>query len=221
MMIVATVRAMHVRLGADALVVAVPVMRIPMMSVIVIMRAIVMMVVTVIVPMSRRGRDISTPFGVERRFDLDNAGAQSARHILDDMIAPDAQTFLEQFGRQVAIAEVPGDARQRGGVGAADLRQFFGRCDNFDNASIVQRQAIAGSQHHRLWQVEQKGEAAHAGHRNAAPITVVIIENDCVGRLAGPGAGGTNGMSVLHGLARIQRSVWRQGLPPLLLPYAP
>jgi hypothetical protein len=36
------------------------------------------------------GAGISAAFGIERRLDLDHAGAQTSDHRLDHMIAPDA-----------------------------------------------------------------------------------------------------------------------------------
>jgi hypothetical protein len=224
MMIMAAVRAVRMRLGA------VPMSAMVMMGMIVvvmIVRAVIMIMIVVVViamimPVNRRGRDIGAAFRIERCLDLDNRRPEAARHILNDMITPDAQALLQEFGRQVTIAEMPGDARQRGGVGAADLREAFGSGDDFDDASVLQRQAVAGAQHHRLGQIEQEGEAAHAGHRDAAAITIFIVEDDRVGGFAGPRAGGTNGMSVLHGLARVQKTA-RAGRPARRgsLPYAP
>ena len=114
---------------------------------------------------------------------------------------------------------MPGDAHQRGGVGSADFRKTFGRGDHFDDASILEREPVAGAQHHRLRQVEQKREAAHARHREAAPIALVIVKDDAVGGFAGPSAGGTNGMSVQHGLAKSVET--RRAARALSLPYAP
>ena len=59
---------------------------------------------------------------------------------------------------------------------------------------------VAGAQHHRLGQIEQEAEAAHAGHGDAAAVALVVIEHHGVGRLARPVAGGKNAMSVQHGL---------------------
>ena len=130
MMIMAAVRPMDMRLGADALVVAMPMVRIAMMGVIV-------MIVTMLMPMHRRGRDIGAAFGIERGFDLDHGGAEPPRHILDDMVAADAQAFLQKLGRQMTITQMPGDAHERRGVRAANFRQFFRRGDDFDDPPVV------------------------------------------------------------------------------------
>jgi hypothetical protein len=213
MMIVAAAGSMHMWRGADVLVIAMAMMRIAVVGMIMVSMIMTMvmpvtmtvimpmigMVVGVIVAVNRRGGDIGAALGIERRLDGDDAGPEPARHILDHMIAPDAQAFLHQFGRQMAIAEMPGDPDQGGGIGAPNFGQWFGGGDDFDDAPVVERQTVAGPQHHGVRQVEQEGEAAHSGHRHATAVAVVIIENDRVSRFPGPGAGGTNGMSVLHG----------------------
>jgi hypothetical protein len=105
----------------------------------------------------------------------------------------------------MTISQMPGDPHQGGRVRAADFRQFLGRGDDFDDASVVQSQAVAGAQHHRFGQVKQKSKTTYAGHRDTAPIAIVIVEDDRVGRFAGPGASGTDGMCVLHGIASVNR----------------
>ncbi len=164
---------------------------------------VVVVVVVVAVAMRRRA-DIGAAFRIERRFDRDDCAAEAARHLLDHGIAADAQALSHQFGRQVAIAEVPGDARQRGGVGGADFGERFGRGDDFDDAAVLQLQPVAGAQHHRFGQIEQEAEPAHAGHGDAAAVALVIIEHHRVGGLARPGAGGNDGMSVQHGASAWQ-----------------
>ena len=183
--IVAAIGAVRVGGGVDALMVAMGVMRVAVMGV--TMRGMVMIIVIMMVmAMNRRRGDIGAAFRVERRFDRDNRGAESPRHVLDDMIAPDAQALGQQFGRQMAVAEMPGDAHQRGQVGAADLGERLGRGDNLDDAAILQRETVAGAQHHRFGQIEQESEAAHASHRDATAIAFVVVEDDRVGRFAGP-----------------------------------
>ncbi len=95
-MLVAAIGAMKMRFGADAHMVAVPMMRIAVMRMIV--RA---MKVIVIVTMDGRGRDIGAALRVEGGLDRRHFRAEPARHILDDMVAPDAQALGQEFGRQV------------------------------------------------------------------------------------------------------------------------
>jgi hypothetical protein len=64
---------------------------------------------------------IGAAFGIERRIDLDHAGAEPLHHRLDDVIAPDPQALGHDLRRQMAVAEMPGDPNQMVRVGASDL----------------------------------------------------------------------------------------------------
>jgi hypothetical protein len=138
------------------------------------------------------GRDIGAALRIERRLNGDHLCAKSVRHIFDDVIATNAQRAAGQFDRQMAIAEMPGDASERDRVLATDFGQRLWSGDDFDDASILERQPIAGPQHHRLRQIEKKFEAANPCHRQAAAIPVVVIQDDGIGWRAGPRAGRVN-----------------------------
>lgn len=163
----------------------------PMAMIIVfVLVMIVSMMIVRVVTASRRG--IGAAFGIERRLDERDFAAKAARHVLDDVITSDPQGASGQFHRQVAIAEMPGDPGERDRVLATDFGERFWRRDHFHDAPVIEQEAVAAAQHHGLGQVEEKGEAAHARHRQAAAITIVIVEHDGIGRRAGPGAGGAN-----------------------------
>lgn len=98
----------------------------------------------------------------------------------------------------MAIAEMPSHSGKRDGVLAANLGERLGRRDDFDDASVIEREPVARAQHHRLRQIEEKSQAAHARHRHAAAIAVVVVEDDGIGRRAGPRAGGANGAGDDH-----------------------
>jgi len=66
---------------------------------------------------------IGASFGVERRFDPDHARAEPLHHRLDDVIAPDAKTLGHDLGRQMAVAEMPGDPNQMMRIVAPDFDQ--------------------------------------------------------------------------------------------------
>jgi hypothetical protein len=125
---------------------------------------------------------IGAAFGIERRFDLDHARAQSLDHRLDDMVAPDPQAARRDLRRQVAVAEMPGDPDQMLRIGTADLDQRLRRRDDLDQPAIVEHQRIAAAQHSGVFQIEQEFEPARARHHHPPAMTVVEIEHDCIGR---------------------------------------
>ena len=135
------------------------------------------------------------------------AAPKPARHLFDHGIAADAQRLARQFGWQVAIAEVPGDADQRGGFGGADFGERFGRSDDLDDAPVFELEPIAAAQQHRLVEIEQEIETAHALHRHPPAMAFVVVEHYGIGGFAGPAAGGDDGRGAQHGRGSERRSL--------------
>lgn len=129
----------------------------------------------------RMGGGISAALGIERRLDLDDAGAEPGHHRLDDVIAANAQTLRHDLGRQMAIAEMPGDPHQMERIGAADFDQRFRGGDHFDQAAVLQHQRIPTPQGDGVLQIEQEFQPARARHRHTPPMPVVEIEHDGIG----------------------------------------
>jgi hypothetical protein len=125
---------------------------------------------------------IGAAFGIERRLDLDHARAQPPDHRLDNVVAADPQALWHDLGRQMAVAEMPGDADQMMRVGAPDLGQRLGRSHYFDQPAILEHQRVAAAQRHRVFQVEQELKSPGAGHRHPPPVPIIEIEHDGIGR---------------------------------------
>jgi hypothetical protein len=125
---------------------------------------------------------IGAAFGIERRLDLDHARPQPLHHRLDDVIASDPQALGHDLGRQMAVAEMPGEANQMVRIRAPDLDQRLRRRHDLDQTSIVEHQRVAAAQRDRVFQIEQKRQAPRAGHRHPPPVTVVEVEHDGIGR---------------------------------------
>src|SRR5712675_1175562 len=106
-----------------------------MMMVAMIVRRTIMRRVLVRTALGRMGvaaAGIGAAFGVERRLDLDHARAEPLHHRLDDVVAADPQALRHDLGRQMTIAEMPGDADQMLRIVAADLGQRLGGGDHLD-----------------------------------------------------------------------------------------
>src|SRR5277367_3218366 len=98
----------------------------------------------------------------------------------------------------MAVAEMPGDARESEPVGGADFSQRFGRGDHLDDASVLETQSVAAAQHRRFREIKQEGETADAGHGHPPPIPIVKIQHHRVSRRAGPLAGRYDSVSAQH-----------------------
>lgn len=99
---------------------------------------------------------ISAAFRIERRFNDDHARTKTAHHVLDHMIAPDAQALSDNLRRKVAVAEMPCDPHQMMRIGAPDFHQRFGCCDHFDHSPVFQHQCIAAAQGDGFFQIQQE-----------------------------------------------------------------
>lgn len=129
---------------------------------------------------------IGAAFRVERRFDLDDARAQSLHHRLDDVIAPDAQALPRYLGRQMPIAEMPGKANQMLRIAAADFHKRLRRRDDLDQPAILEHQRVTAAQRDRVFKIEQKFQPARTRHRHPPAVAVVEIEHDRIGRRLAP-----------------------------------
>jgi hypothetical protein len=171
----------------------------PILVIIGVAMFVIMMAVVVVAPRGARfGFRVSAALGIERRFERDDPGPKSFGHRLDDLIAADAQRLRQNFYRQMAVAEMPGDARQAEPVGGPDLHQRFGRGDDLDYSSVLEAQSVAAAQRRGFREIEQECETADAGHGQPPAIAVVKIEHHRVGRRAGPLAGRYDLVSTQH-----------------------
>src|SRR5258708_19747128 len=90
------------------------VMVIMMMTITMVIAMIVRCVVQIAVGRMRVATaGIGAAFGIERRFDLDHAGAETFHHPLNHVIAPDTQTPGPNLRRQITFAEIPAHPTQR------------------------------------------------------------------------------------------------------------
>jgi hypothetical protein len=60
-------------------------------------------------------------FGIERRVDGGGCASQARDHFPDDVIIADAQSVAEKPGRQMAIAEMPGNPLKSGEVRCGEV----------------------------------------------------------------------------------------------------
>jgi hypothetical protein len=158
----------------------------------------VIMAVVVSVGRATLALRICAAFGIERRLERDHAGAKTLGHRLDNGIAADAQRLWRYFSRQMAVAEVPGDAGQGQRVDGPDFRQRFRLGDHLNHAPVLEPQSVAAAQHCRFREVEQKFEPADAGHGDATAIACIEVEHDRIRRSARPMAGRNDFFSAQH-----------------------
>jgi hypothetical protein len=141
---------------------------------------------------------IGAAFGLEWRFERDDAGAELFGELGKNVIAPDAQGVAEHLDRYMAVAEMPGDAGEMLRIGAADFEQRFRRSDDFDEAAVLQHQRIAAMEPRRRGQIEDEGEPVGTGQRYPPTMPVAVIEHDAIGGGAGPRRSGLHCCRAQH-----------------------
>ena len=112
------------------------------------------MVIRVTMMVSRRVR-ISTPFRVEGRDDMGDRRAEPPYHVFQDMIFPNAQRGPEQLGRQMTIAQMPGNADQGRNIRGCDLQERLVQGLHIEDGTVIQQEFIAAAQMNRGGEIEQ------------------------------------------------------------------
>jgi len=124
---------------------------------------------------------VGAALGIERRFDFHDTRAEALDHVLDDVIPPDPQALADDLGRQMTIAEMPGQADQMKRILPTDFKQWL-RCRNhLDQSPIFQNQRIAAAQRYRCFEIKQELKTARSRHHHPPPVTVVEIQHHGVG----------------------------------------
>ena len=150
------------------LVIAVVVMVMVSMIMIMVVAMIVMMIMAVgmvvfmvvagvrmrLMRMLVRGTRVGAAFGIKRRLDLDDARAKALYHRLDNVIAAYAQGLWHDLGRQMAVAEVPGDPDQMMRIAALDLDQRLGRRHHLDQPPVLEHQRIPSAQRDSVLEIK-------------------------------------------------------------------
>ena len=154
--------------------------------------SIMMMIVVIAVMMVPGARCVSSGLGIERRIDRFDVTAESFDHFFYDMIGADTDAVAKQLHRQMAIAQVPGDADEFGVVVGVDFEKGFGAGTNADDAAAVQRQAVAVAQPNGLGEIDEQFIAFFRDQNDTAPMAAVEVDQDLIGRIR-PCARGQDG----------------------------
>ena len=162
-------------------------------GIVVVVVVVVSIVVVVAVGVAAR---IRSGFGVEGGFDDVDVAAEVFDHFLDDVVAADADLVADELDREVAVAEVPGDADQLGVGMGVDFGQGFGAGADADDFAVIGLQAVAVAQAVGLGEVEQEVLPGGGLQADAAAVAAVEIDEDFAGGgFEGPGAGGEDGLA--------------------------
>src|SRR6476660_2133114 len=92
---------------------------------------------------------IGAGFGIERRVDAADLRAEPRHHVDDHLVPADAQTRAGDLYRQMAIAEMPGDARELRAVAAGNLGERLGGGADGEIAAAFELEPVIRPEHDR------------------------------------------------------------------------
>lgn len=167
-------------------------------AVIVLLRMAVIMMIVAVVVMAAMGV-IGAAHRLESGFNRRDRGAKPFQHGTDDVIALDEDTLLVDLGRQMAIAEVPGEFGKMQAVAPGNLEQLFLGGNDLDQIAVLQPQLVAIRKQHGFLEVQHDHLAIVEMQQLAAQMAQIVGKLDLGRRRIGGLAGGDVGMDVLHG----------------------
>jgi len=183
------------RSRALAIVVIVMIVAVVIVALVMAIMAVVVMVGIAVTMLAA----ISAVLRIERGLDRCEPGAEPAQHVLDDMVAADAQPLADDLNLEVPVADMPGKPRQLARIGCHDLNERLRPAGNPHDAAAVEQEPVAVMQRRRLRQVEQEAGAALADEDDAAAVTILRVERDAIDRARViPMAGGLDLAGALH-----------------------
>jgi hypothetical protein len=142
-----------------------------------------MMVPTMIVVVMLAATLVSAAFGLEGSPHVHNIRSQSAEHLLDHMVRPNAKNLGANFSRDMPISQMPGKSRNLTGILMPELDNELGSGLNLQQPSIVKLQAVSITHGNRLREVEKDIFTLVSGQANATAMARVEIESDGARRL--------------------------------------
>ena len=154
----------------------------PMLVITAVMMVLISMLMRMHVLLARMR--MCAGFRIERRLDRRQLAAQSPHHVLQHVIAADAQLAVGNLDRRVAVAEMPGKPRKFERRARFDFDECLGLGRYENHCAVVEHQPVAVFERDRTIEVEQKASAALAGEDETPAMSLVGIEHDAIDRAA-------------------------------------
>ena len=120
-------------------------------------------------------------FGIERRLERRDDRTEALQHLLQHMIAPDAETLVHELDVGVAVADVPGEPHESSGALApiSTSRSVSPATTTIDPSSSTRPSpscSVTG-----FGKSISSVRPRSPGQHDAPPLPVVRIEHDAVG----------------------------------------
>lgn len=142
---------------------------------------------------------VGAALGPERAHDLASARAEAPDHLKQHVVVADIDRVLVDLGRDVPVADMPGDLRQPDRIAGRHLDQPLRRGLDLDEPAVFELHGIAVIQNRGAVQIEQEFEPAFRNQGDAAAMARLMVEREGVGDAVGlHGGAAENGSGADH-----------------------
>src|SRR5258708_16516082 len=121
---------------------------------------------------------VSTAFWLKGGLHSYQISSKPKEDMLDHVVGPDAKNLVPDFGRQVAISKMPGEAGKLIGILMPDFDYGFGRGLNLEPSAVFKLQAVSVCHCDCLGKVEKDIFARIRGQANATAMSRAKVESD-------------------------------------------
>src|SRR5262245_54589513 len=158
-----------------------------------------MVMPTVIVAVMMTVSAVSAAFRLERCLHPCEVCCEPKEHVLDCMIWRNAKNLIANFGRQMPISQVPGEAHELGGILVPDFDDKLGGGVDLQQPPVFKLQGISIGHGNRFRKIDKDIFALIRCQTNAAAMTSIEIEREGACRsLLRPMSSKTMNGSVMH-----------------------
>src|SRR5262245_11190160 len=121
---------------------------------------------------------VGTAFRLERSGQLQNLRTGALEHLLDHMIGPDAKNRLANFGRQMPISQMPGEAQELVRIFVPDFDNELRGGFDPQQSPVFKLQGISIGHGNRSRKIEKDIFALIRRQANTAAMAGIEIERD-------------------------------------------
>ena len=125
---------------------------------------------------------VGAAFRLERPLHRPYRGAKSNDHVRKHMVRADDQRSLADLGRNMTIAEMPGDPDRVNRIGNRNLEYRFGGCPDPYPAAVFKLQSVALPHCHRPLEIEQYSLSVIEFETDPATMTRIEVQGHAVAR---------------------------------------
>jgi len=121
---------------------------------------------------------VGAAFGLKRGLHHYQMRSETTQHVLDHMVRPDTENLVSNFGRQMAVSQMPGKTRKLIGIFMPDFDNVFGGGLDPEPPPVLELQAISLGHRNRFRKIEKDIFALIRGETNAAAMARIKVESE-------------------------------------------